>query len=318
MNEYKNQVGFWGLSKISEAFLRNLTRNSFSVSIQENKNLKYNYLKMEGFTFFETAKDVLDNLFGKKIIFILEDDEIKNVDFVISNYIDILPKGSIIVDFASTSYKNVYYNAKRAFVKEIGYVDCKFISPTKKVFLEPNILVSGRKEDIDVIYEILELCVGNGILKKVGDVAKATYLASIYEIMEMSIVRTLSESINLFDSNNDYFDFDIQDSLDFFKTTKIQDIFETFDDMSKKFNDDEYEFKNLDIRKLIKHDFIATTLKTSLEKNFNVNHLWNGYSCSLSVLCSKLETLDSIPKEEIYFFAYYDLKDKEPKYEFLN
>lgn len=317
-NEYKNQVGFWGLTDKSEALLRNLTRNSLSVSILDSNNSKFDYLKEEGFSFFDSINEIIDNLFGRKIIFVNEDSINDNSEQIILDLINRLPENSIIIDFATKAYKNAFVLSKKAQSRNIGYIDCKFVCNTKDIFLKPNILISGKKEEVEVVSEILKQCVGLGFLKYVGLHAKATYLAMVYQTMEMSIVRTLSESINLLESNNDYFSYDIEDTFDFFNDYILNDIFDNFNEMHEEFNDEDYELNNFNTDDIVDKELMYSTLKTGIDNNFSINHLWNAFSFSYNKVYANVERLDFIPKEEFYFFGYYDFKNKKPVYEFLN
>ncbi|MDE5841612.1 MAG: hypothetical protein K2H11_01395, partial [Malacoplasma sp.] len=142
MNKYKNQIGLIGLNDFGVCLLRNLTRNCFSVANYDYKKRNYENLKKEGFTCFDSIKEMISNFFGEIIIF-LTGNWNEGLENVYSTLIELLPSESIIIDATNCNYDVVQKNYQKAINKNINYLDAALVGTLDDITWFPNLLVSG-------------------------------------------------------------------------------------------------------------------------------------------------------------------------------
>ncbi|MDE5545549.1 MAG: hypothetical protein K2I76_02965, partial [Malacoplasma sp.] len=219
MNKYKNQIGLIGLNDFGVCLLRNLTRNCFSVANYDYKKRNYENLKKEGFTCFDSIKEMISNFFGEIIIFLTGNwnEGLENVYFTL---IELLPSESIIIDATNCNYDVVQKNYQKAINKNINYLDAALVGTLDDITWFPNLLVSGNLNTFNYLKHIFELLVADKKVFYFEKIGSSHYLKKIHDAIENSFAQSIIEGLSLIKKSN--YNFDIKSVTDFFNDSLIE------------------------------------------------------------------------------------------------
>lgn len=157
MNNFNYQVALIGFDNngIIEAFIRNLTMNCFSVSINAAKNECS--LFNEGFTVIENLKSTIDNLYGTQVIFLFKTNDINELLKTIKN-------NSYILNFANNFFVLNQDQLDLIKSKNINFLNCYLLCSKNDVFYDAKLITNKINGDLDWFMKLLEPCFKSGIV----------------------------------------------------------------------------------------------------------------------------------------------------------
>ena len=218
MYKYKNQIGLIGLSDFGICLLRNLTRNCFSVASYDYKKSNYTNLRNEGFTCFESLKEMVDNFFGQIIIF-LTGNWNEGLENIFATLLELLPPESIIIDATNCEYEIIKNNYQKATQKNISYLDVAFVGTLDDITWSPNLLVSCNSDIFNYLKHIFDLLVADKKIFYFEKLGSSHFLKKIHDGIENSFVQSILEGLSLIKKSN--YHFDVKSVLDFFNTGSL-------------------------------------------------------------------------------------------------
>lgn len=181
MQDFNYQIGFCGKSDKSEAFIRNLTMNGFSLSIYSKEI--YAKLLSEGFTCFDRLDEMLDNLLKLKIVFVSDDDKFNNHKIIVE-LLNKLPKNSVIIDLHTKSKEEMIFLKKLAIRNNITYFIANFLCSNKDIFYNAEIcLTSSDTNKFNEFVKIFKTCFKCGLHLHKEIITYFSFLEKTNELM---------------------------------------------------------------------------------------------------------------------------------------
>lgn len=215
MNKYKNQIGLIGLNDSSECLLRNLTRNCFSVLTYDLNKSKYEELKKEGFTCFDSLDKFVNYFLGEKIV-LLTGNWNRQTNNIFLDLINMLNMDSIIIDLTDSSYDVVVSNYQKAKNKNIEYVDASIIGTLDDITWGFSLAISGKENTVRYLQNVLKNTLSHETnFFFSGAIGSAHFLKMIHDSIQNSYANSILEGLDLM--RRSPFDFNFKQALNFFE-----------------------------------------------------------------------------------------------------
>jgi len=189
-------IGFIGLGKMGEKMVKRLLKNKINVVAYDVNSAKTAKLKHEGAIFSRSVRELASKLSTpRKIWVMLPSGESTNK--TLSNLLDILNAGDIVVDGSNSFYKNTISFHEKFLNKGVFLLDVGVSGGIYGYEKGYCIMVGGDKrafENFEGIFRILST--ENGYLY-VGKAGSGHFVKMIHNAIEYAMMEAITEGIDL-------------------------------------------------------------------------------------------------------------------------
>lgn len=155
-----NNIGVYGMGVMGRSLAHNIARKGYSVSIynidsdgiDEFNKHKEEKEKVEGFLDLEEFINSLEK--PRKIIIMVTAGKV--VDIVIDGLKDIIEKGDFLIDCGNSNYNETIRRTDELSRLGIGFLGVGVSGGEKGALEGPSMMPSGKKEDYELVENILE------------------------------------------------------------------------------------------------------------------------------------------------------------------
>lgn len=200
------EIGLIGLGKMGFNLALNLKRNNFKVTAHDISVPVVEQMKREGIDAFYSLKDAMENLNGRKIIWMMVPSG-KIVDDTIDSLLEFLEAGDILIDGGNSNYRDSIRRYEMLSGKGVEYLDCGSSGGTSGALNGICAMVGGKKEVFDSCEPLFKaISVENGYLY-CGASGSGHFTKMVHNGIEYGMMQSIAEGFELMEKSDYDFDF---------------------------------------------------------------------------------------------------------------
>lgn len=191
-------IGFIGLGRMGYHMVERLLKHKFNVVAHNRSPEKVKTISKKGAIPAYTVKELVENLKGKKIIWIMLPAG-KATDNMIKKLLPMLNKGDIIIDGANNFYKNAEKHKKWCDRYNVQFFDCGVSGGVWGLQSGYTLMIGGPKDHFKFIEPFCKALAPRKGYGYFGPAGSGHFVKSVHNIVEYVYLQGLAEGIDLLD-----------------------------------------------------------------------------------------------------------------------
>ena len=202
-----------GLGEVGSAVAVNLLQQGydpvgFDVAVSARENAKE-----EGIASYQTLSETIASVSdAPRIVFVAIPAEY--VSGAITDLLDILDQGDIIVDISNSFFKSSIEHHQRCKDKGISFVDCGLSAGAEGAQRGASLLVGGEAGAIQIAMPVLQAIAREARCAHVGGPGSGHFTKMVHDAIEYSMMGAIAEGFYILDEHKGALDLDIKAVLE--------------------------------------------------------------------------------------------------------